>query len=227
MKHHEVAPEKSAQPHQVASQTQKVFNVWGIILAIWAVYRSTIGVSSPLFFDEVILKPLLFITPVIFFIKNFEHRSIAEGLWLNKKDLLKNVKLALLLSIPVLVLFLLSFLSSQPTSLEVVLLLIPVAFGMSISEEILSRGFVARRIWEEKHSIVRTIIQASILHMFLRIPRIMTTPGLFGQKLILFILADLILSIALTTILIWKKSLYPVIVVRFLYTFLLMVLLAR
>ncbi len=227
MKHHEVAPEKSAQPHHGASQTQKVFNVWGIVLAVWAVYRSTIGVSSPLLFDEVILKPLLFITPVIFFIQNFEHRSILEGLWLETKNLLKNIKLAILLSIPVLILFVLSVVSSQTTSLEVVLFFIPVAFGMSVSEEILSRGFVAKRIWEEKHNIVRTVFIASILHMFLRVPRIMTMPGLFGQKLIMFVAADLILSIALTTILIWKKSLYPVIVVRFLYTFLLMVMLAR
>ena len=222
MKQNNASHEKQEDHHHKSSQTQKAFNVWGIVLAIWAVYRSTIGVNSPLFFDEIILKPLLFITPVIFYITNVEHISIVKGLWLEKKNLLKDFKIALLISIPVFILFFLFLFSSKGINFETILWLVPIALGMSISEEILSRGFVARHIWEEKHSIVKTMIQASVLHMFLRIPRIMTMPELFGQKLILFVTADFLLSIVLTAILLWRKSLVPVIVVRFLYSFLLM-----
>ncbi len=222
MKQNNASHEKNDEHQHKSSQTQKAFNVWGIVLAIWAVYRSTIGVNSPLFFDEIILKPLLFITPVIFYITNVEHISIAKGLWLEKKNLLKDLKIAFLISIPVFILFFLFLFSSKGISVETILWLLPIALGMSISEEILSRGFVARHIWEEKHSIVKTMIQASVLHMFLRIPRIMTMPELFGQKLILFVTADFLLSIVLTAILLWRKSLAPVIVVRFLYSFLLM-----
>jgi hypothetical protein len=226
MKQNNASHEKNDEHKQKSSQTQKAFNVWGIVLAIWAVYRSTIGINSSLFFDEIILKPLLFITPVIFYITNVEHLSIAKGLWLEKKGLLKNLKIALLISIPVFILFFLFLFSSKGISVETILWLLPIALGMSMSEEILSRGFVARHIWEEKHSIVKTVVQASVLHMFLRIPRIMTMPELFGQKLILFVTADFLLSIVLTAIFLWRKSLVPVIVVRFLYSFLLMSMLA-
>ncbi len=208
---------------RVVSQTQKAFNVWGIVLAIWAVYRATVGAAAPMLFDEIILKPLLFIVPVLFYIRTFEHKSIAHGLWLDRKDIVHHVQVALLICIPVVALYglFLAF-GSNKVSWESVLLLAPIALGMSISEEVLSRGFVARHIWEESHSVVKTVVQASIMHMFLRIPRIMTTPALFGNKLVLFVAADLLLSVVLTVVFLWRKSLVPVIVVRFLYSFLLM-----
>lgn len=213
----------SRHPHHKSSQTQKAFNVWGIVLAIWAVYRSTIGVSAPLLFDEVVLKPVLFIVPVIFYITQIERKSIMQGLWLDTKNILSNLKVALLISIPVFVLFFL-FLIFNPRIIpfDLLIILVPIALGMSISEEVLSRGFVARHIWEEKHGVITTMVQASVLHMFLRIPRIMTMPELFGQKLIFFVAADFLLSIVLTAILLWRKDIISVIVVRFLYSFLLM-----
>lgn len=223
MKQNNTAHEQKTELHHKPSHTQKAFNVWGIVLVIWAVYRSTIGVGAPIFFDEVIFKPPLFIVPVLFYITRIEHLSIAKGLWLEKKGLAKNIQIALLLSFPVFIMFVLFFAYSTRTlTIGSVLMLIPIALGMAISEEILSRGFVARHIWEEGHSVVKTILQASVLHMFLRIPRIMTTPELFGQRLIIFVTADFLLSIVLTAVLLWRKSLVPVVVIRFLYALLLM-----
>lgn len=214
---------KNSQGRRNVSQTQKAFNVWGIVLAIWAVYRATVGAAAPMFFDEIILKPLLFIAPVLFYIKTFEHKTLAEGLWVDLKNALKHIQVALLISIPAAVLYFVCIIFGwSQVSLESVPLLIVIAFGMSISEEVLSRGFVARHIWEESHSVVKTVIQSSIMHMFLRIPRIMTTPALFGNKLVLFVIADVTLSVVLTVVFLWRKSLVPVIIIRFLYSFLLM-----
>jgi len=216
----------TARPHQKPSQTQKAFNVWGIVLAIWAVYRSTIGVSASMLFDEVIIKPALFILPVLFYITQIEHKSFIQGLWLDTKNLINNMKVALLMSIPVFLLFLVLVVgNTKVVPVAYLLTLIPVVLGMSISEEVLSRGFVARHIWEEKHNVIITMAQASVLHMFLRIPRIMTMPELFGQKLVLFVVADFLLSIVLTALFLWRKDLISVIVVRFLYSFLLLAML--
>lgn len=215
--------EHTPPPYRSVSQTQKAFNVWGIVLAIWAVYRSTIGATAPLVFDELILKPLLFIGPVLFYIKNFEHKTLARGLWLEKGDWSKHWRISALLCIPVFLLFTVFLLfSPDKASFDSIFILLPIAFGMSVSEEILSRGFVARHIWEESQNVFKTMVVASLLHMFLRIPRILTTPELFGEKLILFVVADLILSVVLTAMFLWRKSLAPVILVRFLYSFLLM-----
>lgn len=208
---------------KVVSQTQKAFNVWGIVLAVWAVYRATIGIESSMYFDEIVLKPLLFIAPVLFYIKTFEHKTIAHGLWLDRKNITSHIRAALLICAPVVLLYMifLVFQRDQVSWQSVVPLMI-IALGMSVSEEVLSRGFVARHIWEESNSVVKTVIQASVMHMFLRIPRIMTTATLFGNTLILFVVGDLLISIVLTVVFLWRKSLVPVIIIRFLYSYFLM-----
>ena len=214
---------KITHGHRVVSQTQKAFNVWGIVLAVWAVYRATIGIESSMYFDEIILKPLHFIVPVLFYIKTFEHKTIAHGLWLDRKNIASHIRAALLICAPVVLLYMifLVFQRDQVSWQSVVPLMI-IALGMSVSEEVLSRGFVARHIWEESSSAVKTVIQASVMHMFLRIPRIMTTATLFGNTLILFVVGDLLISIVLTVVFLWRKSLVPVIIIRFLYSYFLM-----
>lgn len=196
--------------------------MWGLVLAVWAVYRATIGVDAPIYFDELIFKPLLFIGPVLFYIHHFERRDALEALWCNTSGLWHQVRAGVLISLPVLGLLLVRMVGMGGAGLGAMLSILPVALGMTLSEEILSRGFVARHLYEESKSVIRTVIQASLMHMFLRIPRIMTSPDLVGDKLILFALGDLALSFVLTGIFLWRKSLFPVLVVRVLCTLLLM-----
>lgn len=212
--------------HKQTSSTQKALNVWGIVLATWAIYRSTIGATAPIFFDEVLLKPLLFIGPVLWYITIIEKKTFLQGIWFQVNDWKKDGLVALLISLPIVLLlaYSLFFPGFTVTGPKLVLFSL-VALGMTFSEEILSRGFVARHIWEEKKNIIITVAQANALHLFLRIPRMMTTPELFGQKLFAFAIAEVTLSVVLTTLFIWRRNLLPVLIVRYLYTLTLMSLL--
>jgi hypothetical protein len=206
------------------SPTQKVLNVWGIVVTIWAVYRATIGREAPMEFDEFIFKPLLFIWPVLYFVRVYEKRNLVHGLWLSTHKLKDHVMVSIVLSIP-LVGFLLAMIFSGALRANAdIPLAVLYAFAMTMTEETISRGFVATRIFEETRSYFSTILQASILHIFLRVPRLMTNPELLGDRLLQAASAEILLSFALTGVLLWRKSLVPVYVLRFFYSFVLLAL---
>jgi len=220
--------DKKIVSKRVVSPTQKAFNVWGLILIAWAFYRSTYGLGMPVAIDELIIKPLLFVVPVLYYIKHFEHKDLIAGLWLYSKSIWKDIQFGLILSIPLIAFFAyIALFQNKNLSWSQLPIIFIVAFAMSISEEILSRGFVARHIWQETHSVVKTIIQASLLYIFLRIPHIMTMPEIFGQKLIWFFLAELLVAVTATGIYLWRRSLITVIIVRTIYSFILMTMLLQ
>lgn len=215
--------DKTQRPKRVVSQTQKAFNVWGIVLALWAFYRSSIGANSSIEFDEFVLKPILFMVPVLYYVLKIEHKTLLHGLWLTSGKIMKDIQVALLIALPLYALYVVTLIASPgKISLDKMLVTFALALAMSLSEETLSRGFVARHIWDETHSWFKTIFQASLLHMFLRIPRIMTTPQIFGDKFVLFVTADILLSFVVTGVFLWRKSLLSAVIVRTIYTFVLM-----
>ena len=55
---------------KTVSYTQKVLNVWAVILILWSIYRAKLAL--PEWFDEFIAKPLIFILPVYLFIRKVE-----------------------------------------------------------------------------------------------------------------------------------------------------------
>src|SRR3990167_1974441 len=65
------------------TSTQKALNLWAIVLIIWSVYRTYF--RMPEWFDEVVAKPLVFVLPVLYYIRRIDHRGILESLYLNLK----------------------------------------------------------------------------------------------------------------------------------------------
>jgi len=58
------------------SSTQKMLNVWAIILIIWSFYRATFKMNLPVWFDEFIAKPMVFLFPIYWFITKLEKKTI-------------------------------------------------------------------------------------------------------------------------------------------------------
>lgn len=207
-----------------ASPTQRALSVWGFILGVWALYRTTIGKDMPLGFDEFVFKPLLFLTPIYYFITHYEHKSLVHGLWIKLHHWRQDMQQALLISLPFLLAGL--FMISQSNfSIAEWPWLIAMAAVIAVTEETLSRGFVTSRLYEEGHHWMQILIKASALHLLLRIPRIMTTPQFFGDKLLWVIAAEALVSLIMTGLFLWRKSLLQVIMVRFIYTIVLLALL--
>jgi membrane protease YdiL (CAAX protease family) len=202
--------------------SQRALSLWGAILGIWAIYRHTIGANTPMLFDELLLKPLLFLWPVYLFITQYERRKFLHSVWLKPHAWLEDVEIAFAMGLPLLCavcgLLYMGHTGEVTWSVGMLFLWVVVSISTAVTEETLSRGFVTSRLFEDGQKIVTTIVHASLLHVFLRIPRIMTMPELFGTKLIVAFVAEIIVSMVMTTIFVWRRNLLPVIVVRALYT---------
>lgn len=214
----------SAMTVRTVSPTQKAFNVWGIVLAVWALYRGTIGQQAPIAFDEFIFKPLVFIWPVYLFIVHYEHKVFFHSIWLKFTHWRQDIIYAMFLSAP-LVAFLLFLIFTKKAYFHDVPLFLVLAVATALTEETLSRGLVAVRIYEETGSFFKTLIQSSILHLFLRVPRVMTMPNLFGDRLLYAMAAEVALSFIVTFVFLQRKSLLPALVLRAIYVFVMMILL--
>ncbi|MEX1052644.1 MAG: CPBP family glutamic-type intramembrane protease, partial [Patescibacteria group bacterium] len=165
----------SKQRHE-PSHVEKSLNIWAIVLIIWSIYRAKFGTSLPLWFDEFIAKPLVFILPVYLFIKYIEKTAFLKSINFIKKNILKEIFIGLIIGITFL--FMLYFGYSSKEGVQVtnfvnifakpwyLIYIILISFATSISEEVLSRGFILKRLYETSKNIYTSSIFASILFFF-------------------------------------------------------------
>jgi membrane protease YdiL (CAAX protease family) len=208
---------------ETISPLQKALNLWAIILIVWSVYRANL--RMPEWFDEFIAKPLVFILPVFYYIKNIEKKKILEVLWIKPNKVIPDFLLSLGIAF---VFFITAFFAnllkykkiiflSAPLNNKQILLIILTALATGISEEILSRGFVLKRLYEDSKNILTSSFFASILFFFLHVPILFTNLKLTGNLLLFFMATDIILSLFNSFIFLIRKSLFLPIFVHALY----------
>ncbi len=197
------------------SSTQKVLNVWAIILIVWAIYR--IKFTLPEWFDEFIAKPLVFVGPVIWYIKRIEKKAILSGLWLNFSKISSDTMYGILIGL----IFFAVGATSYYFKTGSVNLLTPIfsagipkfvtflifALATGISEEILSRGFILKRLYEDSKNVLSSSFNTSVLFLILHIPILFTNAKLTGSLLLMFMATDMLLSLANSFIFLDRKSL--------------------
>lgn len=207
---------------QPLSKSQKALNLWAVILIIWSLYRAKF--SFPIWFDEFIAKPLVFVVPVYFYIKKIEKKNFFEEVGLASKNFLKEVILGILLGffiiLPIVIIFylkgktLFSFSLFQKKSLIIYFLL---SAATSFSEEILSRGFVTKRLFEESKNIYHASFLGSFFFFILHIPLLFANINITGKLLVFFMISDIILSLTVSFLFLERKNLIPPIFVHFFY----------
>jgi len=207
------------------SPTQKMLNLWAVVLIIWAIYRAYFKTTLPIWADELIAKPLVFILPVYWYIKSIEKKPFFEGIDLS----FKNSKGSILLGIGVGMVFFVTgliatfvkskdithvFSSITPVSLLGYFIL---ALATAVSEEILSRGFVLKRLYLESKNIYTSSFFASILFFFLHIPILFSDDKIGGMILLRVMFTDMILSLAVSFLYLDRRSLIVPILVHLFY----------
>lgn len=196
-----------------SSPTQKMLFWWGIILIIWSAYRFKFGTDLGIYFDEFVAKPLVFILPVIIYIRKVEKQSLTAGLALKSKELGQDIFLGLCTAAALLfVLYLnvpLKILAtnfSKITTTQNIVLVILTAFATSISEELLSRGFVLKRLFAESQNIITSSFFASILFFFLRVPILFSNGKIMGTTLLAMMMMEILFSFAVSIVFLKRKS---------------------
>jgi membrane protease YdiL (CAAX protease family) len=87
-----------------------------------------------------------------------------------------------------------------------ILYFISISLASSFSEEILSRGFILKRLYEESKNMFTSTFFASFLFFFLHIPILFTDSRINGGTLLQIMFTDIVLSLAVSFIYLQRKN---------------------
>ena len=210
---------------KAVTPTQKALNLWAVILIVWSVYRTYF--KLPEWFDEFVAKPAVFVLPVFVYIKWVEKKEILSSLYLNKnlkvflKEFFISLGIGSLLLLTALIAVYLRFkkigLFGHFPGFNQLTLIFITALATGITEEILSRGFVLKRLYEESKNVYSSTFFASILFFFLHVPILFASSKINGSMLLVFMVTDLLLSMVTGLIMIQRKSLTVPILIHAFY----------
>jgi|SRR3989339_475672 len=194
---------------------QKALNLWAVILIVWSIYRTYL--KMPEWLDEFIAKPLVFVLPVIYYIRKIDKQNVLSSLYISLKP--KKLFQDFLYAVGVGVIFFITaslayfvksgkFISfNYNISSANIFLIIITALATGITEEILSRGFILKKLYEESKNPISSTFFSSILFFFLHVPILFTNAKIGGNLLLVFLATDLLLSMINGLIFIERKSL--------------------
>lgn len=210
-----------------ATYIEKVLNVWAIVLIAWSVYRGIFRTDLPIWFDEFIAKPLIFLLPLIYFINKNEKKNFFTAVALKNKGVGKEITIGVLLGLIFFVTGAIGIYVRQNGALldlgalfqgKNVIYFAVISLFTSASEEILSRGFVLKRLYEQSKNVFSSSFFASLLFFFLHVPILFTTERITGTMLLQVMLTDLVLSLAVSFLFIRRGNLIAPIVVHAFYS---------
>ena len=81
---------KKSEP--ASGSLEPIYQTWAWVLLMWSLYRYFLHL--PEWFDEFVAKPIVFIGPVLWYLKNKEHRTI-ESIGITGKNVLNSIYIGL------------------------------------------------------------------------------------------------------------------------------------
>lgn len=202
--------------------TQRMLNIWAITLIIWSFYRATFKSELPMWFDEFVAKPFVFLTPAYFYIRQTEKKPFWEGVGFTRKNISKTILFGAIFG---LLFLLIAALSRYLRGIPFVPLEISISSIMWVAatcmaallEQTLSTGFVFKRLAEEKGAIARPLIISSVLFFFLHVPVLFGADKISGTTLIQMMILNTLLSLTTSTLFLIRKNTVAPFIVHALY----------
>jgi len=194
-------------------QDKRVYIVWLAIFAVWSIYRAFFRFPEAV--DELIVKPLIFVAPVLYFVLLVE-KSTLESIGLTTRNLFREIYLGLGIGVFFALEGLLvnlvkygtfSFLPIQAVASVGLMPFLLFTLFTSVSEEILGRGFVYSRIAASEKNQFKAIIIASFLFLLLHIPILFAQLNLTGGSLVVYLVSIFILGVTNSYMFSLRKSL--------------------
>lgn len=197
-------PEQKKEKKKI-TYIERVLNVWAIVLIVWSLYRAYFGTALPIWFDEFVAKPLIFLIPVFWFITRYDKKPFSSVFGLGKKAPFLDIAIGLGAGA---VFFMIGALTGTLKSVPFsqAMWIIVIALVSSVVEEILSRGFILRRLYDSSKQYVSSIIYASVLFFLIHVPILFTDPNMHGSILIRAMIVNLILSIVVSTVFMVRRG---------------------
>ena len=184
------------------SSISHIYQLWGWVLLIWSLYRYFL--KLPEWVDEFIFKPLVFVLPVIWFVRRFEKRKL-ESVGLTGKNFFTSIYIGLgfglVFALEGVAANAIKYGKLQINPIAAVgqyglVLLLIISLATAFSEELLSRGFLFNRILEKTKSLPYASFISTVLFVFLHVPILVTSLKLQGAALALYFVTDFVLGLA-------------------------------
>lgn len=181
---------------------ESTYRVWGWIVLAWALYRYFFHL--PEWTDEFIFKPMVFVLPVVWYVRNREKGSLAS-IGLTAKNFFPSIYIGLgfgfVFALEGLVanaikygkLDIMPIAAFEQYGMGMLLLL---SAATAFSEELLSRGFVFSRLMEGKKGLMYSAFLSTLMFVVLHIPILAFGLKLQGTALLLFFVTDFVLGFA-------------------------------
>lgn len=206
---------------KTTDSSQKVLNAWAISLIIWSVYRATFSTDLPLWIDEFFAKPFVFLFPAYWYMVRVEKNSFLHGFGLISKrlwsDILVGTGVGFLF---VLLAMLVRFINGAPFTFFVDSMGVMWFFAMimaGFSEQLLSTGFVFKRLFEQDNGIVKPVLIAAILFSFLHIPALFGVEKISGNILLQSLILNFVLSIITSLLYVIRRNTVASLIIQIFY----------
>jgi membrane protease YdiL (CAAX protease family) len=178
-----------------------VFQIWAWILLFWSLYRYFF--KLPEWADEFVFKPLIFVAPVIWYVFQKERRGWSS-LGITGRNIFNNIYIGIGLGF----LFAFSGVASnwfkngrlvinpiQAFRDYGMISLLGISLATALCEEILSRGFLFKRIYEISKNMAYSAVISSGLFVMLHIPILVTSLKFQGPVLIIYFCTNILIGI--------------------------------
>jgi membrane protease YdiL (CAAX protease family) len=212
--------ERTETKSVLKKSTEWVFQFWAWQLLAWSLYRYFFKFSEAT--DEFLMKPLVFIVPVLWFVLKIEKRKL-HSIGITSKNLLRSFFIGsgfgLLFAGEALLANIFKYGSLKLTPIPSVMSYgIPMLFILSlvtaISEELLSRGFYFSRLYETSKSLIHAVGMSTLLFVAFHVPILLTSLKFQGPTLILFFMTSFVLGLTNSLIYYRTKSLVAPILIH-------------
>lgn len=213
---------KKTPPPVHPTSSEWVFQFWAWQLLFWALYRYFF--HFPEWVDEFVFKPIVFVVPVLYFVLTKERRPLTS-VGITTKRILRYVALGVGVGLVFFaegigvniirhqgVLKTQELLSTAGYSVGFLALL---SLATACSEELLSRGFLFSRLFEQTKRVWYSIIMATGMFVAFHIPILVTSLKFQGPTLVLFFATSVVLGVANSIIYLQTKSLVTPILIHF------------
>jgi len=198
-----------------------IFQFWAWQLLFWALYRYFF--HFPEWADEFVFKPLVFVVPVLVYVLRKERLSLTT-VGLTRKNLKRN----LLFGLGMGVIFFLEGIGVNIAAHGGVQLqqlsttagysigfLVLLSLATAFSEELLSRGFLFSRLYNQTKRLWYSIGMSTAMFVAFHIPILVTSLKFQGPTLILFVATSVVLATVNSIIFFQTKSLVTPILIHF------------
>ncbi len=214
-----MAKKRSSIATTPVKSLESIYQLWAWILLFWSLYRYFF--RFPEWVDEFIVKPLVFVAPVLWYVWKKEKRTL-ESVGITGKNFFNSLYIGIGFGM----VFALEgvfahFIKYGKFSLTPInafgnygFFLIIISLATAITEELLSRGFLFNRIYEKTKNLPYAATMGSVLFVLLHIPILVTVTKLQGVTLVLFFATDFILAFANSMLYVTTGSLVAPILVH-------------